>query len=52
MQLTKQLINAAVGEDRDATLESLAAGVVGGTQDIGEGVASFRERRPPAFSNR
>ena len=52
VQLTKQLINAAVGEDTAATLEALAAGVVGGTQDIREGVASFREGRPPAFSNR
>ena len=52
VQLTKQLINAAVGEDTAATLEALAAGVVGGTQDIREGVAGFREKRPPAFSNR
>ena len=33
VQLAKQLINAAVGEDTEATLEALAAGVVGGTQD-------------------
>ena len=52
VQLTKQLINAAVGEDTAATLEALAAGVAGGTQDSREGVASFREGRPPAFSNR
>ena len=52
VQLAKQLINAAVGEDRAATLEALAAGVAGGTQDGREGVASFREKRPPEFSNR
>ena len=52
VQLAKQLINAAVGEDTEATLEALAAGVVGGTQDSREGVASFREKRSPAFSNR
>ena len=52
VQLTKQLINAAVGEDTAATLEALATGVAGGTQDVREGVASFREKRPPAFTNR
>ena len=52
VQLTKQLINAAVGEDAAQTLEAIAAGVVGGTHDIREGVASFRDKRPPVFSNR
>ena len=52
VQLTKQLIDAAIGESRAATLEALAAGVAGGTQDSREGVASFREKRPPDFSNR
>ena len=52
VQLAKQLIDAAVGENRAATLEALAAGVASGTQDSREGVASFREKRPPDFSNR
>ena len=52
VQLTKQLVNAATGEDTDATLEALASGVAAGTEDMREGVASFREKRPPGFSNR
>ena len=52
VQLTKQLVNAALGEDRAATLEALASGVAAGTQDVREGVASFREKRPPDFCNR
>ena len=52
VQLAKQLINAAVGEDTAATLEALASGVASGTQDIREGVTSFREKRSPTFSNR
>ena len=49
VQLAKQLIDAAVGENRAATLEALAAGVAGGTQDGREGVASFREKRAAGF---
>ena len=52
VQLTKQLVNAAVGEDTAATLEALASGVAAGTADMREGVAGFREKRPPVFSNR
>jgi len=52
VQLAKQLIHAAGGEDTAQTLEALAAGVASGTQDGREGVASFREKRPPVFSNR
>lgn len=52
VQLAKQLINAATGEDTDATLEALASGVAAGTEDMRAGVAGFREKRPPVFSNR
>ena len=52
VQLSKQLINAAVGEDTAQTLEALASGVAASTEDMREGVAGFREKRPPVFSNR
>ena len=52
VQLAKQLVNATVGEDTAATLEALASGVAAGTEDMREGVAGFREKRPPVFSNR
>lgn len=47
--IAKQLINAAQGEDAAATLEMLAGALVSTTDDLEEGVASFREKRPPTF---
>lgn len=47
--IAKQLINAAQGEDTAATLEILAGALVATTDDLKEGVASFREKRPPTF---
>lgn len=47
--IAKQLINAAEGEDTAATLEILAGALVSTTDDLREGVASFREKRPPKF---
>ncbi len=49
LQLTKQLINAATGEDLDATLESMAGALAATTRDAVEGVSSFREKRAPVF---
>jgi enoyl-CoA hydratase/carnithine racemase len=51
--VAKQLINAAEGEgDEAATLEGLAGSLAAYTEDGSEGVASFREKRPPAYRNR
>ena len=50
--IAKQLINAAEGEDVPATMEILAGALVSYTDDLKEGVAGFREKRPPVFGGR
>ncbi|MDW3682425.1 enoyl-CoA hydratase/isomerase family protein [Cupriavidus sp. CV2] len=52
LQLTKQLINAAAGEDAAATLEALAGALAATTGDAAEGIRSFREKRPAAYLGR
>lgn len=52
LQLTKQLVNAATGEDRDAVLEALAGALAASTQDAAEGIASFKEKRRAAYLGR
>lgn len=52
LQLTKQLINAAAGEDAAVTLEAMAGALAATTEDGAEGVASFREKRAPKYVGR
>lgn len=52
LQLTKQLINAAAGEDAAATLEAMAGALAATTEDAAEGIRSFREKRPPSYLGR
>jgi enoyl-CoA hydratase len=49
LQLTKQLVNAAAGEGTAAALEAMAGALAASTEDAGEGIASFQEKRSPHF---
>lgn len=49
LQLTKQLINAASGEAAEAALEAMAGALAASTDDAGEGIRSFTEKRAPHY---
>jgi enoyl-CoA hydratase len=48
-QLTKLLLNAAEGEEREATLEALGGYVAAGSADLATGLEAFRSKRKPQF---
>lgn len=48
VQVAKQIMNGGTG----TTLEALASGLTAYTDDLKEGLAAFRERRPPNFRGR
>jgi enoyl-CoA hydratase len=52
VQVAKALINAAEGEESAAAVEALAGTLVAYTEDLKEGVAGFREKRPATFKDR
>jgi enoyl-CoA hydratase len=49
LQLTKQLVNAASGEDKDSTLEAMAGALAASTEDAKEGIISFKEKRSAVY---
>jgi enoyl-CoA hydratase len=50
VQIAKQLVNAGGGDGLTVALESLGGAVAAGTEDGREGLAGFREKRPPKFT--
>lgn len=48
-EITKMLVNAAEGEERDRVLEALAGAVAVGTTDLAEGLSAFAAKRKPDF---
>jgi enoyl-CoA hydratase len=52
VQIAKTLINAAEGEDTASGIEGIAGALAAFTEDAKEGVASFREKRAPRFTDR
>lgn len=50
-ELTKMMINAAEGEERERVLDSLAGRIAADSAELREGVAAFRERRAPRFDD-
>jgi hypothetical protein len=46
------MLGAEAGEGREAAIDAMASGFAASTRDRAEGVASFREKRPPKFEGR
>ena len=49
LQLTKQLVNAASGEEADCALEAMAGALAASTKDASEGIQSFQQKRPAVY---
>ena len=49
VQLVKQMLNVAEGEEAGDILERMAGALTAFTEDAGEGAASFAEKREPNF---
>ena len=50
IEVAKYMIHAAVGEDKNAMIETLGSGMISQSADRTEGVSAFRDKRPADFS--
>lgn len=48
-ELAKMMVNAAEGEERERVTEALAGALAAHSSELSEGLAAFRDRRPPDF---
>jgi enoyl-CoA hydratase/carnithine racemase len=50
-ELSKMLINAAEGEERERVLESMAGAIAAASAELQEGLQAFAEKRAPRYKD-
>lgn len=48
-ELAKMMVNAAEGEERERVIEAIGGALAAHSPELAEGLAAFREKRPPDF---